>query len=223
MNTVRAQLGSLYEQIKAAQFEIDAALQTIAESQDGIAAAQGEVIRITALQESEFEAQQAELTKLKNSVNGEIAELVAHADAARRRSGTDRGGSGEQSQREPGVVRHVEYSAGQRQRRCGCGLRHGAAREGLLLSRCRPGLFRLLRPHPAGMRAGGRVHAAQLRGPGGDFPRVPASEAKPGDITWSPGRVGIYVGDGAVVNATHTGGFVRIHPRAMYSVVVGAG
>ena len=41
MNTVGEQLGTLYEQTKATQFEIDQAKQTIAESQNGIAAAQG--------------------------------------------------------------------------------------------------------------------------------------------------------------------------------------
>ena len=47
----------------------------------------------------------------------------------------------------------------------------------------------------------------------GHVERVPAA----GDIVWFPGHVGIYVGGGAVVNATHTGDFVRIHPVSMYS------
>ena len=49
MNEIGSQLGVLYEQIKASEFQIDSAKQTIAESQSGIEAAQGEVTRITAL------------------------------------------------------------------------------------------------------------------------------------------------------------------------------
>jgi len=49
MNQVGSQLGNLYEQIKAKQYDIDQAKQTIADSQAGIVSAQGEVARITDL------------------------------------------------------------------------------------------------------------------------------------------------------------------------------
>ncbi len=49
MNEIGSQLGVLYEQIKASEFQIESAKQTIADSQSGIDAAQGEVTRITAL------------------------------------------------------------------------------------------------------------------------------------------------------------------------------
>jgi hypothetical protein len=42
------------------------------------------------------------------------------------------------------------------------------------------------------------------------FPRVPMNALQPGDIVWFP-HVGIYAGGGAVINATHTGDFARIH------------
>jgi cell wall-associated NlpC family hydrolase len=41
------------------------------------------------------------------------------------------------------------------------------------------------------------------------FPRVPMDQLRPGDILWAPGHVGIYVGNGAVIHAPHTGDVVR--------------
>jgi cell wall-associated NlpC family hydrolase len=41
------------------------------------------------------------------------------------------------------------------------------------------------------------------------FSRVSMSDLQPGDIVWSPGHVGIYVGSGAVIHAPHTGDVVR--------------
>jgi cell wall-associated NlpC family hydrolase len=34
------------------------------------------------------------------------------------------------------------------------------------------------------------------------------NQLQPGDIVWEPGHVGIYVGNGAVIHAPHTGGVV---------------
>ena len=41
------------------------------------------------------------------------------------------------------------------------------------------------------------------------FPRVSMSNLQPGDLVWNPGHIGIYVGNGSVIHAPHTGDVVR--------------
>jgi cell wall-associated NlpC family hydrolase len=41
------------------------------------------------------------------------------------------------------------------------------------------------------------------------FPHVPMSQLQPGDILWRPDHVGIYVGGGMAIHATHPGDVVR--------------
>src|SRR5207237_10421823 len=50
---------------------------------------------------------------------------------------------------------------------------------------------------------------------GAMFPRVPDSDLQPGDLAiYYPdhGHVGMYVGNGMTISATHTGDFVRLQP-----------
>jgi cell wall-associated NlpC family hydrolase len=43
----------------------------------------------------------------------------------------------------------------------------------------------------------------------GGYPNVPMSALAGGDVVWTPGHVGLYVGGGAVIHAPHTGDVVR--------------
>jgi peptidoglycan DL-endopeptidase CwlO len=50
---------------------------------------------------------------------------------------------------------------------------------------------------------------------GAMFPRVPDTDLKPGDLSIyyaDHGHVGMYVGNGMTISATHTGDFVRLQP-----------
>lgn len=52
------------------------------------------------------------------------------------------------------------------------------------------------------------------------FPRVPMSQLQPGDLVFWDGHVGIYVGNGSVLHAPHTGTVVQITP--IWPGVIGA-
>ena len=40
--------------------------------------------------------------------------------------------------------------------------------------------------------------------------RIPMSQAKPGDLMWRPGHVGIYIGNGKMIHAPHPGASVEV-------------
>jgi peptidoglycan DL-endopeptidase CwlO len=54
----------------------------------------------------------------------------------------------------------------------------------------------------------------------GSLPSVPLSKARPGDLVYSPGHIGLYIGDGKMIHAPQTGQNVEIAP--LHSNVVGA-
>ncbi len=44
------------------------------------------------------------------------------------------------------------------------------------------------------------------------FPRVALADLKPGDLVYSPGHIGMYVGEGKMIHSPQTGGHVEIVP-----------
>jgi peptidoglycan DL-endopeptidase CwlO len=57
--------------------------------------------------------------------------------------------------------------------------------------------------------AGGRVIPRTSEAQVAALPAVAPSDVQPGDILWRPGHVGLYVGQGWVLAATHRGDVVR--------------
>ena len=53
----------------------------------------------------------------------------------------------------------------------------------------------------------------------GSLPHVPMSKARVGDLVYSPGHIGLYIGDGKMIHAPQTGEYVEIAP--LHSNVTG--
>lgn len=50
---------------------------------------------------------------------------------------------------------------------------------------------------------------------------VPVAKMQPGDLVFYPGHVGIYIGDGKMIHAPHSGAYVEIAP--LQGDIIGAG
>jgi cell wall-associated NlpC family hydrolase len=53
----------------------------------------------------------------------------------------------------------------------------------------------------------------------GALPHVPKSKARLGDLVYSPGHIGLYIGDGQMIHSPHSGRHVEVAP--LHSNVVG--
>lgn len=68
----------------------------------------------------------------------------------------------------------------------------------------------------ASWKAGGKAIPRTSEEQARQLPEVPMALAVPGDILWRPGHVALYIGDGQVIQAPHTGDVVKVSPAVKF-------
>jgi len=156
--------------------------------------------------EASFNTANAQYSGLLGQVNGQLAGLVAQdnaaADAAQAPKGGGGGGGG--SDFNPGLVPPASGSAG---------VAVSFAQQQLGKPYCYagsgPSCFDCSGLTMAAWGAAGVGLPHNSEAQSADLPHVPLGSMAAGDIAYTYGHVGLYVGGGAVIHAPHTGDVVR--------------
>jgi len=69
-------------------------------------------------------------------------------------------------------------------------------------------------------KAGGKAIPRTSEAQVDTLPEVALDQIRPGDILWRPGHVALYVGDGQIIHAPHTGDVVRYAPAVRFQKAV---
>jgi cell wall-associated NlpC family hydrolase len=182
---------SLMDRLAAAKADLEVVKK---DAQQAKAAAETEKAQLDAIT-ADFAASNAERERLLAQVNGEIKALVDQAAAARVAKTTvafDPSKVPPASGKAGIAVSFAEQQLG----KAYCTGGHG------------PTCFDCSGLTAAAWAAAGVSIPSQSEAQLNSLPEVPMSQLAPGDILWRPDHVGIYVGGGTVIHATHPGSVV---------------
>ena len=166
------------------------------DAEDARKVAEGEKAQLDALK-ARFEASNAELEAANAKVQGEIATLVAQEHARRIAAQTpknfDPGNLPPASGRGGVAISYAQAQLGKPYCYAGTGPDCYDC-SGLTLSAWAQAGVSL--PHNSESQYS-------------SYPHVPMNQLAPGDIAWRPDHVGLFVGNGTAIHATHTGDVIR--------------
>lgn len=164
-----------------------------------------------------FEAAQAKRQAALNKVNGDIAGLVAEAQARQAARETPKTGHND-STFDPGTLPPATG-------RGGVALQYAQDQLGkpYCYAGTGPACYDCSGLTMMSWRAAGVALPHNSEAQYNSFPRVPMNALAPGDVVWYSGHVGLYAGNGAVIHASSSGNAVRYQSVSYYKGAVRPG